>query len=74
MTGMHLTLGGLTALIGLIGSISAIYRFLIKPIFAEQRAIQVWRAKVDARLTLLESCAPEDVKCSLRQLRQDLIE
>ena len=72
-SGLHLTLGGLTAVLGLLGSISALWRFLLKPILDgmkdSQRSTDRWRAAIDIRVTLLEQGAPEEVA----KLRKELL-
>ena len=71
--GLHLTLGGLTAVLGFLGSISGLWRFWLKPIIdgmkAEQAATDKWRREIGLRVTLLEQHAPEDVA----QLRKELL-
>ena len=59
--GLHLTLGGVAAVISLVGSLGGVWRFLLKPILdgmkAEQKATDEWRRSMDVRVT------PLNVKC-----------
>ena len=74
---LHLTLGGVAAVLSFIGSLGGIWRFLLKPILdgmkAEQRATDVWRRGMDTRVTLLEFASPEELKTNLALLRKDLL-
>ena len=74
---LHLTLGGVAAVLSFIGSLGGIWRFLLKPILdgmkAEQRATDVWRRGMDIRVTLLEFASPEELKTNLALLRKDLL-
>ena len=67
-------LGGI---LGFAVTVLSIWRFGIKPKLdaqaAEQERSRRRQVAVDARLTLLESHAPDEVKVQLRQLREDLL-
>ena len=77
VTGLHLTVGGLATLLGIVGSAGSIWRFLIKPRLdaqaEEQERARRRQINVDLRLTLLEAHAPESIQVTLRQLREDLL-
>ena len=72
-SGLHITLGGLAAVISLVGSLGGVWRFLLKPILdgmkAEQKATDDWRREVDIRVTLLEKDASEETA----KLRKELL-
>lgn len=71
--GLHLTLGGVAAVISLVGSLGGVWRFLLKPILdgmkAEQKATDEWRRSMDVRVTLLEKDQPEETA----KLREELL-
>ena len=71
--GLQLTLGGLTALLGLCASVSGLWRFFLKPIIdgmkEEQARTDTWRNETNIRVTLLEHFAPEEAI----KLRKELL-
>ena len=74
VNGLHLTLGGITAVVGLIGSLGGIWRFILKPILdgmkEEQKSTDAWRREINVRVKLLEHGVPVDID----KLRKDLLE
>ena len=76
LTGLHLTLGGLGTLLGIVATGGSIWRFLIKPALdasaAEQDATAEWRKNAEIRLALIEESLPPDAKADIKALRERL--
>lgn len=76
LTGLHLTLGGLGTLLGVVATAGSIWRFLIKPGIdaskAEQAETTEWRNNAEVRLALIEESLPADAQAKIKALRERL--